>query len=181
MIDKLPQVPKDYDPRGNLRTIPGEIDVPGPVIRNKRAIPDNFSEPVKSKKEKEEKAKELKNRLKTLSIQLYGKEIEEQAEKYAEETAKHELSHATAINKKVSFGLAIKKGDLYPIVTPVEKLNPWERKRMAEAPGKSMSTEDKAHAERAQTQINKIRRTLLISSIIVGTPVCGALIYLATH
>jgi len=180
MLD-LPDVPKGFNPRGNLKTIPGEVDVPGPFVRNKKPAPDNLSDPVKSKRDKEAKAEEVKRRLKTLSVQLYGPDIESAAEEYAEDASQHELSHATSVNKKVQFGLALKNNDVYPYVKPAEKLSPREKKRMAEAPGHAnMSREDKYLYDQAQKEIKSQTRKIVIAAI-AATPLCGGLIYLATQ
>ncbi len=167
---KLPTKPTTR----NKNTV-SDFDSPGPLTR-RGVSHDNLEDIVSTNTDKKKKAAELGRRLTKLEHQLYGT-----SSGYGTDTEAHELDHSLA-DSEGRFRLAYDKKtqDIVPGWESSEIRSPRERMKIASAP-KDMSDHDKRVYEKAKRDLEIQKRKAIITSILVGTPLCGALLCLATQ
>jgi len=173
----LPKPDRNPSPIGNGRGI-DEWNAPGPVIRGKKVIQDDLEEPVSTFNKKLEKAQIIKDRLTILEAQLFDGSNTGIGRK----SAIDELKHSSADSGTGKFRLAYDKRDnaIVPGYETIGKRTPKEKMIIASAQS-PMSTTDKQIYERAKKELELQKRKAIITATLVGTPLCGGLIYLATQ
>ena len=157
-----------------------DINQPGPFKPEKRQV-DYLEEAVGTAEQKKKRAQEMSNRLTKIEKQLYGTDTG-----YGRDTAEHELAHALADDKKGRkgrFRLIHSKGDIIPGYETIGKRTPKEIMKIRSAPSEMSSFGEVADIQgydRAKLDLRN-QRIRIATIAIVGTPLCGGLIYLATQ